>query len=177
LERPPPAGHRENCCLGTHLVGDTVVLGIGLPFGQITAEGLADLAGLAGDLRLTPWRAILIPTASLAAAQALQARLADQGFILDPSDPRRRVAACSGAPACPSATTATRDDATALAAHVRPGRFLHVSGCAKGCAHPGPAAITLVAHDGRYDLIRNGSASAAPAMRGLTAAQAAEHIA
>jgi precorrin-3B synthase len=163
--------------LGVHPVGDTAFLGVGLPFGQVTAEDFADLASMAQELRLTPWRAILIPTASLATAQVLRERLARDGFILDPDDPRRRVAACPGAPACPSATTRTRNDATVLAARVLPGGFLHVSGCEKGCAHPNAAAITLVGRDGRYDLIRNGAASAKPTARGLTVPQAAEHIA
>ena len=36
------------------------------------------------------------------------------------------------------------------------GVTIHVSGCAKGCAHRDKAAITLVGRDGRYDLVRNG---------------------
>jgi precorrin-3B synthase len=165
--------------LGVQPLGDSAFLGIGLPFGRITAKDLSDLATMVGtrDLRLTPWRAILISAPSLAAAYALQAQLAGRSFIVDPDDPRRRVAACPGAPACPSATTRTRDDATTLAARVLPGGFLHVSGCEKGCAHPNAAAITLVGRDGRYDLIRNGAVSATPTARGLTATQAAEHIA
>jgi precorrin-3B synthase len=34
---------------------------------------------------------------------------------------------------------------------------LHVSGCAKGCAHPKAAAITLVGQNGRYALVRDGA--------------------
>jgi precorrin-3B synthase len=137
--------------------------------------GSADAAG-ARELRLTPWRAMLIPLPSLAAAQTLSAVLS--GFILDPDDRRRRVAACPGAPACAQATTATRDDAAMLAAHLPAGSgvSVHVSGCEKGCAHPHAAPITLVGRNGRYDLVRDGAASAAPALRGLTAAQAAEYL-
>jgi precorrin-3B synthase len=155
--------------------------GIGLPFGRIAADDLAGLAGSADaagarELRLTPWRAMLIPLPSLAAAQTLSAVLS--GFILDPDDRRRRVAACPGAPACAQATTATRDDAAMLAAHLPAGSgvSVHVSGCEKGCAHPHAAPITLVGRNGRYDLVRDGAASAAPALRGLTAAQAAEYL-
>ncbi len=36
---------------------------------------------------------------------------------------------------------------------------LHVSGCAKGCAHPGPAALTLTGTAAGFDLIRNGTAA------------------
>ena len=45
---------------------------------------------------------------------------------------------------------------------------LHVSGCVKSCAHRGPASLTLVGRDGRYDLIRNGSAADRPSLTGLT---------
>jgi precorrin-3B synthase len=152
-------------------------LGVGLPFGRISADGLTELSASAPELRLTPWRAILVALPSLAAARALAARLPADAFILDPDDPRRRVAACPGAPACPEATTPTRADAVALAARLPRGRFLHVSGCAKGCAHPGTAPITLVGRAGRYDLIRDGSASAIPAIRGLTVDQVKEHLA
>jgi precorrin-3B synthase len=45
--------------------------------------------------------------------------------------------------------------------------LLHVSGCAKGCAHPGVAPLTLVATSAGFDLIRDGSASATPTLSGL----------
>jgi precorrin-3B synthase len=56
------------------------------------------------------------------------------------------------------------------------GVVLHIAGCEKGCAHPRPAALTLVARAGRYDLVRHGVASDAPALCGLTVAQAARHV-
>jgi len=38
------------------------------------------------------------------------------------------------------------------------GTALHVSGCPKGCAHPGKADLTLVGRpDGRYDVVPDGS--------------------
>ncbi len=42
------------------------------------------------------------------------------------------------------------------------GTAIHVSGCAKGCAHPGSAPWTLVGRDGRYDLVRHGKAGDTP---------------
>jgi len=38
-------------------------------------------------------------------------------------------------------------------------KIVHLSGCSKGCAHPGPAALTLVGPD---RLILNGRASDTP---------------
>jgi sulfite reductase beta subunit-like hemoprotein len=160
-------------------------LGVGLPFGRMVAEDLAQLASAVAwaggrELRLTPWRAILVAVPSVQAARALSTGLASHAFIFNPDDPRRRIAACPGAPSCECGTTRVRDDAASLAATIAAmpgnGTVLHVSGCEKGCAHPRKAAVTLVARCGRYDLILNGSASDVPAMQGLTQDQAADQI-
>lgn len=131
---------------------------VALEFGQMQAETLAALADH-GPLRLTPWRMLLIEGAAHAPA------LPD--LITDPADPRLRVTACTGAPSCPQGLSRTRDIARSLAG--RTPLHLHVSGCAKGCAHPGPAARTIVAIGGdRFDLIRDGRANDTPARTGLT---------
>ncbi|MBC9210132.1 precorrin-3B synthase, partial [Roseomonas aerophila] len=49
--------------------------------------------------------------------------------------------------------------------------LLHVSGCAKGCAHPGAAPATLVGQPGGLALVRNGRAGDPPAAAGLTLEQ------
>jgi precorrin-3B synthase len=170
--------------LGAHALGSAAYLGVGLPFGRIVAEDLAELALVAAasgarELRLTPWRAILVPVPSVASARALSGGLAPDCFILDPEDPRLRIAACPGAPSCVRGTTPVRTDAAGLAAEIAgaPGRglIIHVSGCEKGCAHPRAAPVTLVGRNGCYDLIRDGVASDSPSLRGLTLDQAAEH--
>ncbi len=132
---------------------------VGFEFGQMGAGTLASLAE-AGDLRITPWRMVLI-----------EGGLAPERteLITQPDDPRLRVTACTGAPGCPQAKGPTRAIARALARRIAPDQHLHVSGCAKGCAHPGPTDLTLVATGpGRYDLIRNGRAADTPALTGLT---------
>lgn len=109
---------------------------VALPFGQMEAATLRALADLA-PLRLTPWRMLLL--------EGLDAIPALPGLVTDPLDPLLRVAACTGAPGCVQALAPVRDLARDLAPHVPPGRLLHISACAKGCAHPGPADITLAA--------------------------------
>jgi precorrin-3B synthase len=161
--------------LGHHPLGASGFLGLGFAFGRVTAGDLAWLAAMAqahgsGELRLTPWRAILLPGFDANAAQKVLSQ-ASAAIIADPCDARLSVIACPGAPACASATTPTQDDALALAPLARAlspvGVALHVSGCAKGCARPIPSAVTLVARAGLYDLVTQGRASDAPALQGL----------
>ena len=243
---PRPRIAPASAYLGVHPLGAGAFVGVGLPFGRIAAQDLAALAEkiarLGGqELRLTPWRSLLVPLPSAGAAQELAAVLVrhetplsplandlpnlyshqntpscagltrvstpirprqspsidlrrstwvrgssprmtiyeritnranaaaptgegDAPFILDAYDPLRRVAACVGAPACLRATTDIRADAVRLAKAPFAGT-LHVSGCAKGCAHPRSAALTLVGRDGRYDLIRGGAPWDAPRRR------------
>jgi precorrin-3B synthase len=161
--------------IGAYRVGPHYYsLGVGIPFGRLdaaTLTRLADVAEAGGELRPTPWRAILIvgfekPDAS---------RLADTGLIFDEDDPLRSVAACPGVSGCTSGTTATHIDARRLAPFARQmhkrGISLHVSGCAKGCAHPAAAPVTLVGRDGRYDLVLDGTAADKPIVTDIEAHQ------
>ncbi|HSF62835.1 MAG TPA: precorrin-3B synthase [Paracoccaceae bacterium] len=123
---------------------------VALAFGQVRAEAFSALARH-GGLRLTPWRMLLV--------EGTDAAPDVPGIITDPADPLLRVVACTGAPGCPQALQPTRALARALAPLVPPGQVLHVSGCAKGCAHPAPAPLTLTATATGYGLIRGGAAS------------------
>jgi precorrin-3B synthase len=165
----------------SHFAGEGLFVCVGLPFGRIAANDLRSLVasanqGGASELRLTPWRTIVISLLTHDSMQSLADALPSDSFILAPDDPRLRVAACVGAPACPRATTDVRVDALQLAAMVQPGTLLHVSGCAKGCAHPRPAALTLVAREGFYDLIRDGAPWDMPERTGLSPADMARGL-
>ena len=139
---------------------------VGAEFGQLQAATLAALSKL-GALRMTPWHMLLVEGATHAPDLA--------GLITQSNDPRLRVVACTGAPGCLQAAAATRPLARALAPHVPIGRLLHVSGCAKGCAHP-KAAATLVATPAGFDLIRNGTASSPPDLIGLPPETILSHL-
>lgn len=108
---------------------------IGFEFGILRAEVLTDLAERCRAMRVTPWRMALL----------LDGSATGPGLITEAHDPRLRVLACTGAPGCPQALQPTRSLARRLAAAVPEGKILHVSGCGKGCAHPGPADLTLSA--------------------------------
>lgn len=142
-------------------------VGVGLPFGRIDATQLRLLADIAvPDIRLTPFRAVLLPGVSADAVL----RLAEAGFITSPDDPLLSVTACSGASACSSASIETRDFARRLAALKRPtqGIWLHISGCEKGCASSSPHAVTLVGRDGGLDLVLDGRPTDPPCHKSLS---------
>ena len=149
-------------------------------FGQCAADDLDALAkacgaaGIPPVLRITPWRMIFLP--GLHDPQCLGSLAEEAGFITNPDDPLLRVTACAGAPGCPQASVETRSFARSLAPHLAGGLTLHVSGCAKGCAHPRPADLTLVGRDGAFDLVRNGSPWDDPQHRALAPVQVAARI-
>jgi precorrin-3B synthase len=141
---------------------------VALAFGQMRAETLSALADAGHQIRLTPWRMLL-----LVGAGSLPVI---PGIITDPSDPILRITACTGAPACPQGLGETRGLARHLAPQLADGHTLHLSGCAKGCANPGPAPLTLTATGTGYDLIRNGSAHDTPSQRGLDRQAILDHL-
>jgi precorrin-3B synthase len=163
--------------IGLHTLGNGAdFLGVGAPFGRLSADQLEHLAVLASDagaeIRVMPWRSIVIAPVARAQAERLQASLAELGLIVDPDDPRLAVAACPGAPACSSASVKTRDDATLFAPLGRDltasGIGLHVSGCIKACAKSDATPVTLVGRDGCYDLVLNGRPIDTAARSGLS---------
>ncbi|MDD2876619.1 MAG: precorrin-3B synthase [Acidiphilium sp.] len=154
--------------------------GVGLPFGAMDAATLIRLADLSvqfgdGVLRLTPWRAIVLAGVAPALAPELVNVLsaAVTPLITDQNDPRRNISACVGRNFCAAATTDTRADALTLASCLT---GLHVSGCAKGCAHPSPVPITLVGNDGGYDIVRNGKAGDTPVRTRLSLAAITDYL-
>jgi precorrin-3B synthase len=136
---------------------------VALAFGQLQSPTLKFLSGLAPALRITPWRMIF--------TEGCSAMPRHDGLVTRANDPILRVIACTGAPACPQAHAETRGLATALAPFIAPDARLHLSGCAKGCAHRGTSSITLVGTDDGFDLIRDGGTRDLPAMRALDPAR------
>jgi precorrin-3B synthase len=135
---------------------------VGVAFGQMLHTTLHQLAGCGHALRMTPWRMLL--------SEARREMPSAPGLITEPFDPALRVIACSGAPRCREAHADTRALAAALAPRIAADARLHVSGCGKGCAHSGTAAVTLVATRAGFDLVRGGSTRDEPVLRGLNGA-------
>ena len=158
-----PTASTANIVPGRHDLGTAY----GLPFGRIEARILAGVmdASSAGAVRITPWRVLLVE-----GARAVNA----EGLLSDLADPLLHVDACPGAPCCPQASVETRDLARRLAPHIV-GR-LHVSGCAKGCAHPRPADVTLTGRDGLFDLSLNARPGGPAVRSALSPAELLAHF-
>jgi len=154
------------------LANATHALGIALPFGSMPAQKLAELAQAAiecgaAEIRPAPGRMLLTMGLTADSAKTLQKKAVALGFVTKAADPRLSIAACPGKPACASGHIETRAIAE-QAARQNPGLLdgsltLHVSGCAKGCAHPAAAALTLVGGENGAGLVADGTAKTLPA--------------
>jgi precorrin-3B synthase len=165
-----PAIARAPCePIGMHTLKDgNVARGFALPFGHTTATALKRFAQSAADqgatgIRPAPGRALMAIGLSHESADKICESTAEQGFVVDANDARRHVIACAGTPACAAAKLPTRQLAPEVAHAARmlvgTSNVVHLSGCSKGCAHPGPAAVTIVGPD---RVVVNGRASDTP---------------
>jgi precorrin-3B synthase len=155
--------------IGRHPLRDgTAAVGVTLAFGHAHADALCELARVAATYRVrsirpAPGRALLLVGAAPNDVTAIAAAAEALGFIVRADDPRRRIVACPGKPACASGLIAARALAAEVAPHLPPwSGTIHISGCAKGCAHPAPAALTVVGTERGCGIVHEGSARAAP---------------
>ena len=162
------ASARESVpAVGVHRQRDRsrVWIGVVPALGRLQPRVLRALAELAerhagAELRVTPWRGVVLPHVAASDAEIVTAACGRLGLVSDPSHPVNTVVACAGSTGCPAGLADTQADAqavvdrlTAVPESRRP-RSIHVSGCDKGCARPRPAEVSLVAgpDPGTYDL-------------------------
>lgn len=180
----PPGGHRAGPALGAvpQPGGGTWVLSAGVRLGRATAEAwrvLAEVADAAlGQLRVTPWRGVVVPGAASAGAPEVLERLAGAGFLTGEDSPWRGVTACAGQPGCAKSLADVRADAVAAvrAGAAGPGLPLlpvHFSGCARRCGHPDGARADVVATAADRYRVTVGDTSASTSALDLPAAVAA----
>jgi precorrin-3B synthase len=172
IEAASPAPRPPSDPIGPHSLRDgDLAFGIALAFGHTDAnafESLIRAAGRAGagSLRTAPGRALLVIGLADNAARELAARAEGLGFITRRDDARRHVVACAGAPICASAEIPARTLAPLIsraAAGLLDGALtIHVSGCRKGCAHPGASALAIVGDRNGCGLIIDGAARDRP---------------
>jgi precorrin-3B synthase len=164
--------------IGMHPLRDgSFACGFGLAFGHAdarTLERLALVANMSGapGIRVAPERALLIIGLTQQTAPIIAAEAERLGLVVRANDPRRCVIACAGAPICAAAHIAARSIAPAIteaAVKYLDSRFrIHISGCAKSCAHAGTANLTIVGRADGCAVIANGSVRDSPVLRATT---------
>ncbi|MDM9646298.1 precorrin-3B synthase [Rhizobium sp. S163] len=169
ISRHPRAGETpsvgipamENC---------TAVIGLKPRFGQIHANDLLAFLTFVEshdvtNIRPAPDRGLFITGLNKESAAAVRLSAKRFGLSADSDDLSSRIATCAGAGACASSFYATKALAETLierCPEALDGSLdLHLSGCAKGCAHPRRALTISGAADG-YHLVLDGLASDAP---------------
>jgi precorrin-3B synthase len=172
IEAPVPMRRPPAEPMGVHRIREgRVAFGIALAFGHSHAYAFQNLcvearrAGADG-FRTAPGRALLITGVLPGRIESLAANAERLGFIVRGDDPRRSIVACAGSPICASGQIPARTLAPRLAACAAPlldgSLTIHLSGCAKGCAHAGPVALTIVGSGADAGIVVDGSARDAP---------------
>ena len=109
----------EPCPIGQISINGKHCFGVGVAFGTLDANMLDAAATAAStfgneEIRLTPWRALIVPHVAAGQVGAIAAYFELHRFIVDAKDPRLAIAACGGALTCEHGTTDTRADALAI---------------------------------------------------------------
>lgn len=158
-----------------HSPGGCVSLSVLSKLGRLTDQQwravTAVSAEAVGELRITPWRGVVIPHVPPAAVVEALGALLDAGFVAEETSPFAGVTACTGRPGCARSLADVRRDAMTALASVPPGHRelpVHLSGCGRRCGHPMGAHIEVVADEAGY---RGGPSD------GDTAPVAVEHLA
>ncbi|MEV0602162.1 precorrin-3B synthase [Streptomyces sp. NPDC050315] len=145
---------------------DHRALSVLAPLGSLTATQWRLLAEVArtdgdGEVRLTPWRGVVVPGVDRAAADDRLRDLAAAGLITDPASPWYGVGACIGRPGCAKSLADVRADAgTALG--TGGGLPVYWSGCARRCGHPQGDWVDVVAEQDGYRVSVRGASPGEP---------------
>jgi precorrin-3B synthase len=140
-----------------------------VPLGRLTAVQAHYLADVAheyeGDLRLAPWRGVVLGTVPVAAADRIVEGLECIGLACDGRDGFRGLAACAGSNGCDASLADVRADAASLAQRLRgrvapPGWTVNLSGCEKRCGRRYGATADLIAGPAGYTLYLAGDIAA-----------------
>lgn len=136
--------------------GGRTSLSVLAPLGRLTGAQWRLLAAVAerggsGELRLTPWRGVILP-----GCDGPGADLASAGLITSPASPWLGVGACIGRPGCAKSLADVRADAAAALGPDFSGLPVYWSGCERRCGHPHGDRVDVVATAHGYDVCVRG---------------------
>lgn len=163
---PPPQRISESL-LGVYPTtqDDRVNIVPSVPLGRLNPEQAHCLADSSmqwkGDLRLAPWRGVIMCSIPKQKADDVVGRLRFVDLHCDGSDGFQGVAACAGETGCEASLADVRGDAALLAhrlsRHPAPsGWTVNLSGCEKQCGRRHGATVELVAGQSGYMLTAEG---------------------
>ena len=139
-----------------------------IPLGRLSSKQAHRLADATveceGDLRLAPWRGVVIGTVATGQVAHVAAQLDSVGLYLDGRTGFQGIAACAGNTGCDASLADVRSDAAMLAQRLAgridvPGWTVNLSGCEKQCAMRHGAVAELVATSCGYVLRMHGQAA------------------
>ncbi|WP_328401095.1 nitrite reductase [Streptomyces sp. NBC_00390] len=141
---------------------DTVALSVLAPLGRLTVAQWRMLADTAdrygtGELRVTPWRGVVVPGLVSPDADRELRALAGAGLVTGADSPWLGTGACTGRPGCAKSLADVRSDAAAFAAAGAGGLPVYWSGCERRCGHPHGVWVDAVATGDGYDISVRGT--------------------
>jgi len=139
--------------------GDLIHIVPSVPLGRLSSQQASVIARVAkqwdGDLRLAPWRGVVLGAMPAMATESVAEELRSVGLSWDGRDGFQGIAACAGSTGCDASLADVRGDAALLAQRlsgkaVSSGWTVNLSGCEKQCARRHGASAELIAHDSGY---------------------------
>lgn len=115
-----------------------------VPLGSLTQEQAAALVRVGDEVRITPWRSVVVPVGST--------DLEEVGLVTTPDSIWEGVTACAGQPGCAKAFADVRADATSMLGGLArvAGRRVHWSGCERRCGKPAAGFVDVLAVGNGY---------------------------
>jgi len=115
-----------------------------VPLGSLTQEQAGVLTEVAEEIRLTPWRSVVVPAVSPEGLERV-------GLVTRPDSVWDGVTACAGLPGCGKALADVRADAWQVMPTMRrDGRWVHWSGCERRCGKPAGEFVDVLAVGNGY---------------------------
>ncbi|WP_207938918.1 precorrin-3B synthase [Actinomadura darangshiensis] len=123
-----------------------VALEVVPPLGRISGTQAEALAEVADEVRVTPWRSVVVRDLVLVDARRIAARLDSAGFATDPDSPWVGVTACTGSPGCAKSRGDVQGEARRWVGGLdgAPETPVHWAGCERRCGMPrGPVVLKM----------------------------------
>ncbi|WP_433462242.1 precorrin-3B synthase [Spirillospora sp. CA-128828] len=124
----------------------SVALEVVPPLGRLSGAQAEALADVADDVRVTPWRSVVLRDLTRDDASAVAVALDAAGFAVDAASPWVGVTACTGSPGCAKSRGDVQGEARRWVDGLEraPGTPVHWAGCDRRCGTPrGPVVVRM----------------------------------